>query len=63
MRDLRRATSDQVQGLVPHERTFLATIEIARDVARKLIESQSGACTARLLPASEAFAYSLIIMI
>lgn len=48
---------------MPHGRTFLATIEIARDVARKLIESQSGACTARLLPASEAFAYSLIIMI
>ena len=56
------ATSDEVQGLVAHGRTFQDTIEIARDVARTLIESQSGASTARLLPASEAFAYSLIIM-
>jgi len=34
------ATSDQVQGLIAQGRTIAETIEIARDVARKLIESQ-----------------------
>jgi len=37
------ATSDDVQGLVAQGRTIQETIEIARDVARKLIEAQSGA--------------------
>jgi hypothetical protein len=32
-----------------------------RDIAKKAIESQSGASTARLLPASDAFDYPLII--
>jgi len=36
------ATSDDVQGLVAQGRTVAETIEIARDVARKLIESRSG---------------------
>jgi len=35
------ATSDDVQGLVAQGRTMQETIEIARDVARKLIESQT----------------------
>jgi predicted RNase H-like HicB family nuclease len=35
------ATSDDVQGLVAQGRTVAETIEIARDVARKLIEAQS----------------------
>ena len=35
------ATSDDVQGLVAQGRTIAETIEIARDVAKKLIESQS----------------------
>jgi predicted RNase H-like HicB family nuclease len=34
------ATSDQVQGLVAQGRTIAETIEIARDVARKLLEEQ-----------------------
>ncbi len=55
------ATSDEVQGLVAQGRTIQETIEIARDIAKKLIESQSGASTTRLLPASEAFDYPLII--
>jgi len=33
------ATSDAIQGLVAQGRTIAETIEIARDVARKLIES------------------------
>jgi len=36
------ATSDDIQGLVAQGRTVAETIEIARDVARKLIESQTG---------------------
>ena len=34
------ATSDDIQGLVAQGRTAAETIEIARDVARKLIEEQ-----------------------
>jgi len=32
------ATSDDIQGLVAQGRTIQETVEIARDVARKLIE-------------------------
>ena len=55
------ATSDEVQGLVAQGRTIQETIEIARDIAKKLIEAQSAASTALLLPASEAFDYPLIV--
>ncbi len=34
------ATSDQVQGLIAQGRTLSETIEIARDVAKKLLEAQ-----------------------
>jgi predicted RNase H-like HicB family nuclease len=34
------ATSDDVQGLVAQGHTLQSTLEIARDVAKKLIESQ-----------------------
>lgn len=33
------ATSDELQGLVAQGRTIAETLEIAQDVARKLIES------------------------
>lgn len=36
------ATSDDVQGLVAQGRSIQETIEFARDVAKKLIESQGG---------------------
>ncbi|WP_373513521.1 DUF1902 domain-containing protein [Persicitalea sp.] len=36
------ATSEQVQGLIAQGRTITETLEIARDVAKKLLESQSG---------------------
>lgn len=36
------ATSDDISGLVAQGRTVTETLEIARDVARKLIEAQSG---------------------
>lgn len=35
------ATSDDVQGLIAQGRTLQETLEIARDVARKLLEAQS----------------------
>lgn len=33
------ATSDNIQGLIAQGRTIAETIEIARDVAKKLIEA------------------------
>jgi predicted RNase H-like HicB family nuclease len=55
------ATSDSVQGLVAQGRTLQETIEIARDVAKKLIEAQSGPHAAPLPPVGEVFDYPLII--
>lgn len=34
------ATSDDVQGLIAQGRTVIETLEIARDVAKKLLEAQ-----------------------
>ncbi|MFH0926410.1 MAG: DUF1902 domain-containing protein [bacterium] len=34
------ATSDDIQGLIAQGRTVAETIEIARDVARRLIETK-----------------------
>jgi predicted RNase H-like HicB family nuclease len=55
------ATSDEVQGLIAQGRTIQETIEIARDVAKKLIEAQSGPSTPLLLPARDVFDYPLIV--
>ena len=55
------ATSDEVQGLVAQGRTIQETIEIARDVAKKLMEAQAGSLAAPLPPVGEAFDYPLII--
>ena len=55
------ATSDEVQGLVAQGRTIQETIEIARDVARKLIEARSDATAVPLSPAREVFDYPLIV--
>ena len=35
------ATSESIQGLVAQGRTIAETIEIARDVAKKLLEAQN----------------------
>ena len=53
------ATSDEVQGLVAQGRTIQETIEIARDVAKKLIEARMDALP--LPPARENFDYPLIV--
>jgi predicted RNase H-like HicB family nuclease len=52
------ATSDDVHGLVAQGRTIQETIEIARDVAKKLIEAHSGA---PLPSVAESFDYPVII--
>jgi predicted RNase H-like HicB family nuclease len=55
------ATSDEMQGLIAQGRTIQETIEIARDVAKKLMESQTDPNIAPLPPAREAFDYPLVV--
>ena len=54
------ATSDDVPGLVAQGRTVAETLEIARDVARKLIEAQSNV---NLPPIADQFDYPLILSV
>jgi predicted RNase H-like HicB family nuclease len=56
------ATSDDVQGLVAQGRTIQETVEIARDVAKKLIEMQGGDPATLSFPeAQDSFDYPLIV--
>lgn len=56
------ATSDDVQGIVAQGRTLAETLEIARDVAKKLIEAQGDALAAVELKAvEEEFDYPLVV--
>lgn len=56
------ATSDFIPGLVAQGRTVAETLEIARDVARKLIEAQKGRKSLSELPKiQETFDYPLVI--
>ena len=56
------ATSDDIQGLVVHGRTIAETLEIARDVARKLLEAQAErSITVNLPMALDKFDYPLIL--
>jgi predicted RNase H-like HicB family nuclease len=58
------ATSDDIQGLVAQGRTIQETLEIARDVAKKLLEARSVADEApagRLPEACERFDYPLVV--
>ena len=56
------ATSDQIQGLVAQGRTVAETIEIARDVAKKLLEAQSERKhTNRLDTVKKSFDYPLVV--
>jgi predicted RNase H-like HicB family nuclease len=55
------ATSDEVQGLVAQGRTIQETIEIARDVAKKLLEAQVGGLIKTLPAARDAFDYPLVV--
>jgi predicted RNase H-like HicB family nuclease len=56
------ATSDDVQGLVAQGRTITETLEIARDVARKLIDAHDGGPDAVALPAAgDSLDYPLVV--
>lgn len=55
------ATSDDIQGLVAQGRTITETIEIARDIAKKLIDSQADGERMTLVPTQESFDYPLIV--
>ncbi|MBU1053468.1 MAG: DUF1902 domain-containing protein [Proteobacteria bacterium] len=55
-------TSDDIQGLVAQGRTISETIEIARDIARRLLEAEierHGSTPASEIP--EKFDYPLVI--
>jgi predicted RNase H-like HicB family nuclease len=56
------ATSDDIPGLVAQGRTLTETLEIARDVAKKLLEAQaerSGATA--LAPIGDSFEFPLVL--
>ena len=56
------ATSDDLQGLVAEGRTIQETLEIARDVAKKLLEAkQEREGELPIPPARENFDYPLIV--
>ena len=56
------ATSDDVQGLIAQGRTVSETIEIARDVARRLFEAKMEREELESLPeVSDKFDYPLVI--
>lgn len=56
------ATSDELPGLVAQGRTVQETLEIARDVARKLLEAHAERQQPiPLKPTDEAFDYPLVV--
>jgi predicted RNase H-like HicB family nuclease len=57
------ATSDAIPGLVAQGRTVTETLEIARDVAKKLVEAQAerASPSAELAPVREVFDYPLVV--
>lgn len=58
------ATSREIQGLVAQGRTIAETLEIARDVARKLLEARAereGSVTPELRVPEDSFDYPLVV--
>ena len=56
------ATSEDIPGLVAQGRTVTEALEIARDVARKLIEARAARQgTLKLVDISDSFDYQLIV--
>jgi predicted RNase H-like HicB family nuclease len=56
------ATSDDIPGLVAQGRTITETLEIARDVAKKLLEAQTERHQqASLTAVQDSFDYPLIL--
>jgi len=54
------ATSESIQGLIAQGRTIAETIEIAKDVAKKLCEAQEDQIS-KLKPFQDSFDYPLVI--
>jgi predicted RNase H-like HicB family nuclease len=54
------ATSDSIQGLVAQGRTIAETIEIAKDVAKKILEAQEDQISS-LKTFDDSFDYPLVI--
>ena len=56
------ATSDDIPGLIAQGRTITETLEIARDVAKKLLEAQDEQHQqSKLVSAQDSFDYPLIL--
>jgi len=57
------ATSEDIQGLVAQGRTIAETMEIARDVAKKLFEAKETEHLKdiKLMPVSKSFNYQLVV--
>lgn len=55
------ATSDQVPGLVAQGRTIAETLEIARDVAKKLLEAQGADPDSYPEQFNDSFDYPLVV--
>jgi len=56
------ATSDDIQGLVAQGRTVTETLEIARDVARRLLEAQKERkVNMKLQPVKKTFDMQLVV--
>lgn len=56
------ATSDDIPGLIAQGRTITETVEIARDVAKKLLEAQAERQGAsQLASPTDSFDYPLIV--
>lgn len=56
------ATSDDIPGLVAQGRTVTETLEIARDVAKKLLEAQAERQgSPNLKQAGDSFDYPLVV--
>jgi predicted RNase H-like HicB family nuclease len=57
------ATSDDIQGLIAQGRTITETLEIARDVAKKLLEAQSEESYSNLRVTETHFDFPLLIAV
>ena len=57
------ATSDDIQGLVAQGRTITETIEIARDIIKKLLEAQDASEDIYIIPkdAEAKFDYPIVV--
>jgi len=55
------ATSEDVQGLVAQGRTIQETLEIARDLAKKLIELRDDGTGVKFAPIMDEFDYPMVV--